>query len=131
MFYDTLGSTLITDFLKFFFFYFFLETKCNSLPYQLQQMYDESNHRSSSGVPPEQNEETAIDDCYNKLSIVDDAETEPDSLSLDLNSSGSDSLPLSSSDMLRKKYEEKTLPDCMDTLFKNYKNLTDGSNEEE
>lgn len=107
------------------------ETKCNSLPYQLQQMYDESNHRSSSGVPPEQNEETAIDDCYNKLSIVDDAETEPDSLSLDLNSSGSDSLPLSSSDMLRKKYEEKTLPDCMDTLFKNYKNLTDGSNEEE
>lgn len=94
-------------------------------------MYDESNHRSSSSVPPEQNKGTAIDDCYNKLSIVDDTETEQDSLSFDLNSSSSDSLPLSASDMLRKKYEEKTLPDCMDTLFKNYKNLTDGSTYEE
>ena len=112
--------------------FFFLETeiKSASLPYQLQQMYDERNQRSSSGASLESaEEETCLftqDGTCSQQPVIND--TQKENFNSNLNSSdNSESLSISDSESLRKKYQKKSLPPSMDSFFEKYQKLSGGT----
>lgn len=94
--------------------------KTNSLPYQLQQLYDARN-QSSSGVPLEDKGTYLVPTVVNP----DQHYVPPTSTTMEEQeqTKSSESLPVSSAESLKMAYQEKPLTPSMNSFFENYQKL--------